>query len=103
MQATANLKTFGRAGDANSIKTIMQQTFQLTCELYKKIEVQRKECSIPGSSAAEGDGTQLFGRDDLNNAALKVKVDQASRFQPFRKGPKGPSYQFRGYNGATGI
>ena len=33
MQATTYLKTFGGAGDANSIKKIMQQTFQLTCEL----------------------------------------------------------------------
>ena len=63
-----------------------------------RLETSAKNPSIPGSITQAGDS--LFGKDDIQNAAMVGKVNAAGRsFATFRGG--GKSYRFRGYSGTT--
>ena len=79
MYAAVYHGTFCGSGDAGFVKTLSQQRFQLLVELYQKLEIVRKETSIPGSSAEQGSQAQLFGKDDLSNASMKMKINQAGK------------------------
>jgi hypothetical protein len=57
----------------------------------------RKETSIPRSSAEQGSQSQLFGKDDPNNASMKQKINQAGKGGWKARGPTGPSHRFRGF------
>jgi hypothetical protein len=87
-------------------KMHFQQGFQLLGELFLKLQNHRKEYSIPGS--VQQAGQPLFGREELNQAALVGKVNAAGR--SFKGGygkgqwrfrPSGFRGGFRGFGGGA--
>ena len=99
-------------------QTFFRMGWQLLSELYLKLQTDRKEASIPGSTPAAG--PQLFGKDELQQVQAAAKVNNAgawcnlfsvsrfrfcnagrsfrpfqSRFRPFKgKGGKGQGKGF---------
>ena len=55
------------------LESLLQQTFAYSSNLYGKIQVERKEYSIPGS-AGPGDD-MLFGKEEVQQLGMKSKVN----------------------------
>ena len=60
--------------DKEELLKLGQQEFQYLAEIYQKISIWRKECSVPGCVAQSNDAEMLFEKDDvqLQNQAFKV-------------------------------
>ena len=83
--------------DANEIRggSFQEKAFALGAALYFRLQTERKENSIPGSTPVE-DG--LFSKDDIAQAGLKVKINQGAgkgkgKFRTYDPGP----YSFRAF------
>ena len=70
--------------DKQDVFTLYQKIFQLCAEMCFKVENQRREISIPGSSTASSTSSLLFEKKELDQVAL---------IQPYRLGP----YSFLSY------
>jgi hypothetical protein len=55
--------------DAEPLKSLAQQNFAMSVEVYKRLKRERKEISLQGSTPA--DHSQLFGNGEV---ALTEKV-----------------------------
>ena len=55
------------------MKSLMQQSWVMMLEFYKKMEKERKEQSLPGSvPPVEG---QLFGKEELQAANMTSRLN----------------------------
>ena len=79
--------------DESTAQAPFLMAWQLLSELYNRIQNDRKEASIPGSTPSSS--TQLFGKDELQNASMVQRVNQAGSFP--QRFSKGKSYRFRAY------
>ena len=57
---------------------MLYQTFQLVAELTAKVELNRREASIPGSTLQAG--PVLFGKDEVQAAAQFQKVNSTKSY-----------------------
>ena len=77
------------ARDPDVVKRLVQQNFQLCCEIYKRLQDYRKELSIPGS--VPGDGEVLFDKEDLSKAAMQQRINSKGfRSTTFHLSPLSP-------------
>ena len=78
------------------MQSLLQQSFAYSCAQFSKLQAERKEQSIPGSTSNTDD--VLFGRDEVSQVGMKSKVNSLKR--PFQGMPQatglGP-YSFRPY------
>ena len=88
--------------DAESLKAWAQQSFAMGVEVYKRLERERREISLPGSTPA--DHSQLFGKEEVALAGMAGRVNGSrpfrtplSMFTP-QASSLGP-YSFRPYSG----
>ena len=80
--------------DQDEATTRFKMAWQLTAELYQKIQADRKEASIPGCVGSQA--PQLFGKDDLAQVQMNQKVNMAGK--PGWKGSAIGKGRFRGFN-----
>lgn len=84
------------AVDRNQV-VLQQQLFQMTCELASRIENQRRENTIPGSTRAGGDaGELLFNKEDLTVVATAAKINREGKGTVLPP-QQGRLYSFRPY------
>ena len=63
--------------DPEEVKVLQQQVFQLSCEIYTKMNNWRKEASVPGC-VPTGD-TVLFDKEEMSTVTQVNKVNQMTR------------------------
>ena len=82
--------------DAQEANQKFRMAWQLSAEVFSKINNDRKESAIPGS-AVQQPVPVLFGKEDLTTLQLAQKVNSAGKgtWRP----NQGKSYRFRGFKG----
>jgi hypothetical protein len=92
------------AEDTNQEQLVLhQQLWQYTADCYFKLESERKEASLPGSTQAADEG--LFGKEELQQLKNKTIVNKtfpASMFGPQTRGTWSLSNPFRSPGRWTG-
>ena len=72
---------------------VFQQTWKQMCDIYWKVDEQRKESGIPGSTAGTAD--QLFNKEDLQQAVTSQKIRGYRGMKGYVHPPPPNLYSFR--------
>ncbi len=67
--------TYSRMKEGKLIKQQLEQLFQITVDLYVRIQNSRKELSIPGSVTRQTE--VLFDKQELGNAQMQQRINRS--------------------------